>query len=111
MKKDIDWLKKWIYEYEDEIGSWLGDKHTGDYFSTRLHGSLSAIKEIREKLNQLDEPEVLSREFINEKAVEVYADTADAEVHAVFRIRDLQNLLVPKQELPVIPNYVAKWIE
>lgn len=23
---------------------------------------------------------------------------------------DLQNLLVPKQELPVIPNYVAKWI-
>ena len=100
VKKDIEWLKKWIYEYEDEIGSWLGDKHTGDYFSTRLHGSLSAIKEIREKLNQLDEPEVLSREFINEKAVEVYADTADAEVHAVFRMRDLQNLLVPKQEEP-----------
>ena len=56
-------------------------------------------------------PEVLSREFINEKAVEIYADTADAEVHAVFRIRDLQNLFVPKQEKPIVPQHVADWFE
>ena len=54
---------------------------------------------------------LLSQEFINEKAVEIYADTADAEVHAVFRMRDLQNLLVPKQELPVVPQYVVDWYE
>ena len=44
------------------------------------------------------ETENLSLEWINEKTVEVYTDTADAEVHAVFRMSDLQNLLVPKQE-------------
>ena len=83
-------------------------------------------------INQLDETEVLSQEFINEKAVEIYADTADAEVHAVFRIRDLQNLLVPEQEevdraykdgyekgkehatkviKPTIPKFIAEVIE
>ena len=98
VKKDIEWLKKWIYEYEDEIGSWLGDKHTGDYFSTRLHGSLSAIKEIREKLNQLDEPETLSEDWIQEHSYNVHLlGTPDVTTVAVPR-EDLQNLLVPKQE-------------
>lgn len=69
------------------------------------------LREVLQKLGHLDEPVVLSQEFINEKAVEVYADIADAEVHVVFRMRDLQNLLVPKQELPVIPKFVAEWIE
>ena len=59
---------------------------------------LYASEYLKHIINQLDEPEVLSQEFINEKAVEVYADIADAEVHVVFRMRDLQNLLVPKQE-------------
>ena len=59
---------------------------------------ISYMKDFVSDLNQLDEPEVLSQEFINEKAVEVYADTADAEVHVAFRMRDLQNLLVPKQD-------------
>ena len=59
---------------------------------------ISYMKDFVSDLKQLDEPEVLSQEFINEKAVEVYADTADAEVHAVFRMRDLQNLLVPEQD-------------
>ena len=82
-----------------ELKSWFEDDklYVGEY--------------VKHKINQLDEPEVLSREFINEKAVEVYADTADAEVHVVFRMRDLQNLLVPKQELAVVPQEVADWYE
>ena len=72
---------------------------------------ISYMKDFVSDLKQLDEPEILSQEFINEKAVEVYADTADAEVHAVFRMRDLQNLLVPKQELAVVPQEVAAWYE
>ena len=72
---------------------------------------ISYMKDFVSDLKQLDEPEILSQEFINGKAVEVYADTADAEVHVVFRMRDLQNLLVPKQELPVIPKLVAETIE
>ena len=94
MKKDKEWLKKWTYEYEDEINGWLGDKHTGDYFSTRLHGGLSAIKEIREKLNQLDEPEVLSQEWIDNNSV--YA-SFDGVTEEYVHVDELKELLVPKQ--------------
>ena len=57
-----------------------------------------SVEDIYELINQLDKLEVLSQEFINEKAVEIYADTEDAEVHVAFRMRDLQNLLVPEQK-------------
>ena len=96
MKKD----KKWAIKEIDNYLSLVRDAEE--------RGALWFAKDV---INQLDEPEVLSREFINEKAVEVYADTADAEVHVVYRMRDLQNLLVPKQELPVIPKFVADWIK
>ena len=56
-------------------------------------------------LNQLDEPEVLSQEFIDKYKVDY-----DNWMPAV-PIVHLQNLLVPKQELPVIPKFVADWIE
>ena len=56
------------------------------------------IRDNNQLRNALDNQEVLSEEFINEKAVEIYADTADAEVHVAFRMRDLQSLLVSKQD-------------
>ena len=56
-----------------------------------------SVEDIYELINQLDKLEFLSQEFINEKAVEIYADTADAEMHVTFRLVDLQKLLVPKQ--------------
>ena len=83
VKKD----KKWALNEIDNYLSLVRDAEE--------RGALWFAKDV---INQLDEPEVLSKEWINEKAVEIYADTADAEVHAVFRMRDLQNLLVPKQE-------------
>ena len=101
MYKGIDWLK-------EEVNKALRDMESD---GISYYDYMVLKKSLNELINQLDEPEVLSQEFINEKAVEVYADTEDAEVHVAFRMRDLQNLLVPKQELPVIPNYVAKWIE
>ncbi len=96
--KNIEWVKEEISDIERKVEDELYTEDTGFRMTTRLSGMIDVIQEIKKVINQLDEPEVLSQEFINEKAVEVYADTADAEVHAVFRMRDLQNLLVPKQE-------------
>ena len=65
------------------------------------------LREVLQKLGHLDEPEVLSQEWIDDNSVYASFDGLTGEyVH----VDDLQNLLVPKQELPVIPNYVAKWI-
>ena len=100
VKKDIEWLKEQMNHMHRMRDP---DRDPDEWFISKT----ALLKGV----DQLDEPEVLSQEFINEKAVEIYADTADAEVHAVFRIRDLQNLFVPKQELPVIPKFVAEWIE
>ena len=66
MKKDIEWLKE---EIEEDIKSWGGGNP--DYF----RGASDAYENVKDWLNQLDEPEVLS------------------------------------EELPVIPKFVAEWIE
>lgn len=96
--KNIEWLKekveKRINTIESDDISFVGSEYYDE-------GYIDGMRDVLYRINQLDEPEVLSEEFINEKAVEVYADTADAEVHAVFRMRDLQNLLVPKQEITI----------
>lgn len=54
------------------------------------------------------ESEVLSDEWIDDNSVYASSDgVTDEYVH----VDDLQSLLVPKQELPVIPRFVANWIE
>ena len=55
------------------------------------------VDEIIHESKKLEEPETLSQKWIDENAIEFYTDTADAEVHVVFRMRDLQNLLVPSK--------------
>ena len=66
---------------------------------------------ILELINQLDEPETLSEYWIEQKSIDTHVDTLNGEVQVTFRLDDLQNLLVPEQELPVIPKFVAEWIE
>jgi hypothetical protein len=70
-----------------------------------------------ELINQLDEPEVLSQEWIDEnkslingRSTNPDGTEGDCYDAHYIHVLELQNLLVPKQELPVIPNYVAKWI-
>ena len=60
------------------------------------------------ELETLAEPEVLSQDWIDEHK---YFPEKTIGEDAVVKARDLRNLLVPKQELPVIPKYVAEWIE
>lgn len=64
------------------------------------------VDELFNLINQLDEPEVLSEDWIDDNK-KMYLINA---MHAV-PVNKLQNLLVPKQELPVIPQFVAEWID
>jgi hypothetical protein len=63
------------------------------------------LNKVYDILAQLDEPEVLSQEWIDEHTYHedeydfYYADPDE-----------LKNLLVPKQELPVIPQFVAEFL-
>ena len=69
------------------------------------------IRDNNQLRNELDNQEVLSQEWIDEHSYNVHLlGTPDVETVAIPR-EDLQNLLVPKQELPVIPKFVAEVIE
>ena len=90
MKKDKKWLKAEVEK--EEIVMDKGHIYTSDLLYL---------------IDQLDEPEVLSQEWIDNNSINASSDGVTEEyVH----VRDLQNLLIPKQELPVIPDYVAEWI-
>lgn len=83
--KDIEELKSW---FEDD------KLYVGEY--------------VKHKINQLDEPEVLSQEWIDKhKYIGYIGMNPD---NPFVHVKDLQNLVVPKQELPVIPKFVAEWI-
>ena len=82
-----------------------GEKIEGIDIKSYWRGSQTANYIARCYLEDLDEPEVLSQEFIDKYKVDY-----DNWMPAV-PIVHLQNLLVPKQELPVIPKFVAEWIE
>ena len=80
----------------EELKSWFEDDklYVGEY--------------VKHKINQLDEPEVLSSDWIDE-----HKENWQGLSITGYSVpeKDLQNLLVPKQELPVIPQFVAEWIE
>lgn len=71
-------------------------------------GVLNAVSDL---FNQLEEPEVLSEYWIEQKLIDTHIDTLSGDIHVTFRLDDLQNIIVPKQKLPMIPRFVAEWIE
>ena len=80
---------------------WLKDEVSRIY-DTRDYWSVDDFKdEILDSINELDEPEVLSQEWIEEYAQGDYDEWIYTE--------DLQNLIVPKQELPVVPTWFDEW--
>src|SRR5699024_2091921 len=87
VNKDIQWLKREIHK---ELESWHG-----------VEGGIDGdgINEIMLLINQLDEPETLSEDWIQEHSYNVHLlGTPDVTTVAVPR-EDLQNLLVPKKEV------------
>ena len=90
MKKDKEWLIKRVENYIP-----LNDKTVGH-----------VVDNILDIIHQLDEPEVLSQEWIDEHID--YADVGGDT--SVYTCRRLKILLVPKRGLPVIPKHVGEWI-
>jgi len=102
MIKDKEWLIKRLENYVPAYERTVG-------------GILDSVLAIAK---QLDEPEMLSQEWIEKHKEYVRMDPHgwDTEQYAVV-VGDLQNLLVPKQpfgnseELPTVPQFVADWLE
>lgn len=133
MKRDIEWLKKEVWKQETAITEdyiymrdliYLIDnldepEVTLDRAFEKVSQSYPMTKEeIWRHLEQIvvhegkvtyGEPEVLSQEWIDKHKYIGYIGM-DPDNPFVY-VKDLQNLVVPKQELPVIPNFVADFIE
>lgn len=103
MKKYKAWLKE---EIKNNIQLKLDHRYglmSGEYIGTHM---LEAI------INQLDEPEVLSEKWIENHSAKADTISYYSEDNVpVVTVNNLKGLLVPKQELPVIPRFVAEWIE
>lgn len=93
MKKDKLWAK---FKIREELESWWG-----------VEGGIDedGINYVLNIIEQLEEPEVLSQEWVDNNVVHVrgLGDIIEAEY--------VENIIVPNQELPVIPQFIANWIE
>lgn len=85
MKKDIEWLKKEVNELPLRFLGFSMLKQREEFTVSK--------DDVLELINQLDEPEVLSKEWIdeNEEQEEMYGSYG-------VPVHKLKNLLVPKQE-------------
>ena len=95
MKKDIEWLKSAIQMnldfYNDKDEEWQMAK-------VRAYGKALDL------INQLDETEVLSQEWISENIEYAYFDMLDgsgrlSSATAIIKPKKLKNLLVPGNEV------------
>ena len=96
MKKDIDWLKEEL----DKSTTGFNGRELSRYEMGRLDGYTHASM----LLDELDEPEKLSEEWINEHSKSYTMENS-------VEISDLKNLLLPQPKKPVIPQFVADWID
>ena len=97
--KNIEWLKKEIPNLRGYAVIIDGEDGEWEPVTT------VSMEDIYELINQLGELEVLSQKWIDKYVIHVrgLGDIIEAEA--------VENLLMPKQELPVIPKFVAEAIE
>ena len=121
--KDLDWLREevikisenWTENIRGDFAKGL-DRAVGhtvkliDQLDKMV--SMDELNKLKEKNHhlkeQLNEQETLSPEWIDGNKTTYIRIKDDAYYVPVYK---LQNLLVPKQELPVIPKFVADWVE
>ena len=100
MKKDIECLQSMIQRRIDNLPS--------TYDGLYIEGSRDAYELVLQDIDQLDELEVLSVEWIDKNKT-----STDRKLDGtpIYKVREelLQNLLVPKQELPVVPMWFDEW--
>ena len=91
MKKDKEWAQREVDRYLSYEG---------------VIEARDALVFAKGVINRLDEPEVLSKEWIDRHITDGHnVNLGDKVVYA----DELDGMLVPKQELPVIPQFVADW--
>ena len=96
MKKYKEWLTNEIEVMESE---------TSENYP---HEQMVEREVVLNLINQPDEPEALSQEWVDENSMNL---PMNSPMTRWVPVSKLQNLLVPKQETAVIPKYVAEWIE
>ena len=106
--KDLQWMKDQLEkDYADgkRVQSRIkdGEKIEGIDIKSYWRGSQTANYIARCYLEDLDEPEVLSQEWISENVEYAYFDMLDgsgrlSSATAIIKPKKLQNLLVPKKE-------------
>src|SRR5699024_9013828 len=113
--KNIEWVKDKLKRLKKHDLEMWKQSEPNSKNQSHFNGSMSAIDKALDFLDQLDEPEVLSSDWISKNVEYAYFDMLDgsgrlSSATAIIKPEKLQNLLVPKQEVSMIPNYVAKWI-
>ena len=108
MKKNKEWLRNEVNELPLRFLGFSMLKQREEFTVSK--------DDVLELIDQLDEPETLSEYWIEQKSIDTHVDTLNGEVQVTFRLDDLQNLLVPKQEREQkyyvdldTAAYVAKW--
>ena len=96
IKKDKEWLKEEIGDLPTASAEFIND-------GLNYMDSAVPVTGVYDLIDQLDEPEVLSQKWIRE-------NQERKDIHFYVSVIKLQNLLVPKQELPVVPKHVGEWI-
>ena len=90
MKKDIKWLKEEIGELPCVDTVFNSD--CSSYIDSAI-----PVMDVYDLIDKLDEPEVLSQDWIDEHAKAVAYDGVPDETEIVY-VDELESLLVPKQE-------------
>ena len=100
MNKDIECLQSMIQRRIDNIPS--------TYDGLYIEGSRDAYELVLQDIDQLNEPEVLSQEWIDNNKTSV---DRKLDGTPIYKVREelLQNLIIPKQELPVVPTWFDEW--
>lgn len=95
MKKDTKWLKEKVQTMIDK-----------EYrcYDPLIHERKHTCRVIMDLIEQIDEPETLNEEWINEHSKSYTMENA-------VEISDLKKLLLPQPKKPVIPKFVADWID
>ena len=137
MKRDKEWLKEKLNteKYYRETSELKAKTTYGELYDRGIRDGISVALEFIEQLdepefkqldkkikeldsyndelirdnnqlrNELDSQEVLSQEWIDENKYNHYIG------RPFVYVDDLQNLIVPKQDKPIIPKFVADFIE
>lgn len=95
MKKDIEWLKKEIATEMIEIEPNRKEKWSDIKYQT--------LRSVAQKIHQLDEPEVLSQEWLDDNVVHVRG------LGDIFEAVAVESLLVPEKE--ITEKQVINWLD